>query len=267
MPHNSGETGFTAGVHHLLSERFDLFLGIVVLLLGVIAGILTRRYVRRLLRRFDIPRAVEGTPFERTARNVGTSTVGVLANLCGLFVLVLGAVIALQFANASAQSLLTDQLSRFFRQLFIAAVVLIAGIIAGDKLELYLRERLRSIKLPEVNLLPAAVKYSVFYVAGLIALAQVGVATLPLLILLAAYAFGVVFIGGLATRPLLAAGAAGVYLLLTEPYAIGDEVELAGKRGIVQEIDVFVTRIDAGDEEFTVPNNRVFADSIVVVRD
>ncbi|MDZ7746182.1 MAG: mechanosensitive ion channel [Halobacteriales archaeon] len=267
MPHGSGGSGFTAGLHYLLSERFDLFIGIIALVLGVFAGILTRRYVWRLLRRFDVPPAVEGTPFDRTARNFGTSTVGVLANLCGLFVLVLGTIIALQLVNAPTQSILTDRLSRFFRQLFIAAIVLIAGVIAGDKLELYLREQLRSIKLPEVNLLPAAVKYSVFYVAGLIALAQVGVATLPLLILLGAYAFGVVFIGGLATKPLLAAGTAGIYLLLTEPYAIGDEVELSGRRGIVQEVDLFVTRLDAESEEFTIPNNQVFAGSIVVVRD
>ncbi|PSP37642.1 mechanosensitive ion channel protein MscS [Halobacteriales archaeon QH_7_65_31] len=267
MPHDSGASGFVAGVHQLLAERFDLFIGILVLILGVFAGGLARRYISRLLHRFDIPRAVEGTPFERTARSVGTSTVGLLANLSGLFVLALGASIALQLFNAPAQTIITDRFSRFLRQLFIAAVVLIAGFIVGDKLELYLRERLRSIKLPEVNVLPAAVKYSVFYVAGLVALAQVGVATLPLLVLLSAYAFGVVFIGGLATKPLLVAGAAGVYLLLTEPYAIGDEVELGGRRGIVQEVDVFVTRIDGETEEFVVPNNQVFADTIVVVRD
>jgi small-conductance mechanosensitive channel len=259
--------GVVETLRRLVVTRFELLVGLVVFLLAVVAGVLTRRYVGRFLRGLDIPAAVEGTPFERTARRLGTSTVGLLANLCGLFVLVVGGLVALRLVNAVPQDLLTVQLTGFVRQLFIAVIVLIVGVITGDKLELYTRERLRSVKVPEVGLLPSLVKYSVFYVAALIALGQLGVATLPLVVLLAAYAFGLVVVGGLATKDLLAAGAAGVYLLLTQPYAIGDEVEVDGRRGIVQEVDTFVTRVEADGEEYVVPNDRVFRGGIVVVRE
>ena len=75
------------------------------------------------------------------------------------------------------------------------------------------------------------------------------------------------FIGGIATKDLLMAATAGVYLLLSEPYAIGDRVEVDGNRGIVQEVDTFVTRIESDGEEYVVPNHRVFRSGIVVVRD
>ncbi|MFC7234008.1 mechanosensitive ion channel domain-containing protein [Halosegnis marinus] len=266
MPHDAGGTGLDATLHRLLADRFELFVGIVVFLLALVAGVLTRRYVRRLLRGLDVPTAVEGTPFERTAQRLGTSTVGLLANLCGLFVLVVGGLVALRLVNALPQDLLTTRLTDFFRQLFIAVIVLIVGVITGDKLDLYVRERLRSVKVPEAGIVPTLAKYSVFYVAALVALSQLGVATLPLLVLLAAYAFGLVLLGGLATKDLLASAAAGVYLLLTEPYAIGDEVEVDGRRGIVQEVDTFVTRVEAEGEEYVVPNHRVFRRGIVVVR-
>jgi len=119
----------------------------------------------------------------------------------------------------------------------------------------------------QVGFLPAVVKYSVYYVAALLALAQLGVATAALLVLLGGYAFGVVFFGGLALRDLLRAGAAGVYLLLTQPYGIGDRVEVDDHRGIVQEVDLFVTRVEADGEEFIVPNHLVFRGGVVRVRE
>jgi len=70
----------------------------------------------------------------------------------------------------------------------------------------------------------------------------------------------------LATKDLLASAAAGVYLLLTQPYGIGDEVKVAGRRGIVQEIDLFVTHIETDGEEHILPNHLVFHEGVVRIR-
>jgi small-conductance mechanosensitive channel len=258
---------FFETMQRLLTDQFRLFVGIFVLLLAVGAGLLVRRYVRRLLDSLAIPEAVEGTPFERYAQRLGTSTVGLLSNLSGLFVLAVGVIIALRLVNALPPEVLSQGITNFLRQVFIAVVVLIVGVITGDKAELYFRDQLKGVKVPEINILPRLVKYSIFYIAALIALDQLGVATTALLVLLAAYAFGVFFIGGIATKDLLMAATAGVYLLLSEPYAIGDRVEVDGNRGIVQEVDTFVTRIESDGEEYVVPNHRVFRSGIVVVRD
>lgn len=250
----------------LLVREFDLFLSIVVLVLAVALGLAVRRYVRRFLVGLDIPEAVEGTPFERTTRRVGTSTVGLLATVSGIFVLIVGGVLALRVVGALPAELLTQRITSFIRQAFIAVIVVIVGIIAGDKAELYVRERLRGVKVPEMAIVPKLVKFSIFYIAALIALDQLGVSTAALLILLAAYAFGVFFIGGLAFKDLLSAAAAGTYLLLVEPYSIGDEIEIDGHQGIVQEVDVFVTHIESDGEEYIVPNDRAFSNGIVRVR-
>jgi len=84
--------------------------------------------------------------------------------------------------------------------------------------------------------------------------------------MLAAYVFGLVFLGGLAFRDLLAAGAAGMYVLLHQPYTIGDEVRIGDRRGIVQETDMFVTRIENDGEEFVIPNQVVLHEGVVRVR-
>jgi small-conductance mechanosensitive channel len=160
-----------------------------------------------------------------------------------------------------------ERVAALLPQLFIAAFAVIIGLIVGDKAKLVTQERLRSVKLPEASILPELVKYSIFYIAALIALAQVGIATTALLVLLAAYSFGLVFLGGIAFKDLLSAGAAGIYLLLTEPYSIGDEVRINDKRGIVQEVDIFVTRVEADGEEYIIPNQQVFQAGIIRVRE
>lgn len=251
----------------LLTREFELFLAILVVLLGLTFGVLVTRLVRRGLQAFGVPDAVEGTPFERTAHRLGTSSVSLLARLTGLFVLAVAVLVALRILGILAREPFGTQVTGFLSQIFVAIVVVIVGLLAGDKAEVAVSERLRSVKLAEATLVPTLVKYSVFYVAALIALGQLGVATTALLVLLAAYAFGVFFLSGLAFKPLLAASAVGVYLLLNEPYSIGDEVEIDGHRGIVQEMDMFVTHIESESEEFIVPNHRVFQSGIVRFRE
>lgn len=244
----------------------NLLVAAGVLVAGLVAGALTAYLVSRALRAFGVDDAVEGTPFERTARQLGTSTVRLLARLCGLFVFVVAALYAGQVLEVMPEEAALERISAFLPQLFVAVLVILIGLIAADKAELVVSERLKSIKLPEVTLIPTLVKVSILYVAALIALSQLGVATGALLILLAAYAFGVFFLGGLAFKDLLSSAAAGIYVLMTEPYSIGDEVAIDGCRGIVQEVDVFVTYVEAEGEEYMIPNRKVLREGAMRVR-
>jgi small-conductance mechanosensitive channel len=106
----------------------------------------------------------------------------------------------------------------------------------------------------------------VLYVAVIIALAQVGVHVIALMILLTVYLAGVVIVGAYAFKDFLVSSAAGIYLLLNQPYSIGDWVRIGDHSGIVQEIDIFVTKIEDDSEEFIVPNRKVFEEGIVRIR-
>jgi small-conductance mechanosensitive channel len=58
-----------------------------------------------------------------------------------------------------------------------------------------------------------------------------------------------------------------VFLLLNQPYTIGDRVRIGEQEGIVQEIDMFVTHVEDDDTEYIVPNQQVFRSGIVRVRE
>lgn len=244
--------------------QFALPLG--VLAIGLLVGFVAGRFTRRFLGWVGVPGAVEGTAFERAANRVGTSTVGLVSVVVTLFVYVVTLGVVLQLGGVLGAPAYVPLVTSYLPQVFVAVLVLITGIIVGDKAELTVSERLQNVRLARVSPLPALVKYSVFYIAGLVALSQLGVATDALVVLLAAYLFALVFLGGLAFKDLLASGGAGVYLLLTQPYSIGDRIEVEGRRGIVQEIEVFVTHIESEGEEYIVPNRRVVRNGVVRVR-
>lgn len=254
-------------IRRIFSEESAFAVSIGILVLGVVFAYWVWRWMHTVLRKIGVDDLVEGTPFERTAQNVGTSTISILAQLAALFVYIAAIILALNIAQLMDVQLFWSRLTGYLPRLFIAILALIVGLVAGDKAKLVVSDRLRSIKLPEAGIIPEIVKYSIFYVAILVALAQVGVATQALLILLAAYSFGLVFLSGLAFKDLLAASAAGIYLLLIEPYAIGDKVEIDDKRGIVQEVDMFVTHIETDGEEYIIPNQRVIRSGVVRIRE
>lgn len=245
-------------------RRLALAGGIIVI--GLIAGYLVNRINRRLLIRAGVPEAVEGTAFERTVRSVGSSTVAIIGELSMWFIVAVAVVAALSVANIRYLERFLGGITGLLPKLFVAVIVLIVGVVVADKIALVVSERLKGVKVPQAGVIPAVAKYTVIYVAALIALAQVGVATLALLVLLAVYAFALVLFGGLAFQDLLASGAAGLYLLLNQPYGIGDEVAIGDDRGIVQEVTVFITRIETDGAEFVVPNRRVLKYGVVRYR-
>ncbi|WP_290818954.1 mechanosensitive ion channel domain-containing protein [Halovivax sp.] len=238
-----------------------------VLALGIVIGYLVGKLNKELLTAAGVPDAVEGTPFERSAQSLGTSTVQIVARLSSWFVYGIAALTAIHIA----QLLDTDQfwadVTLFLPQVFIAILVLVVGFIVADKAELVVSEYLRSVKLPEASLIPKVVKYSLLYVVILIALAQVGVQVLALMILLTVYAAGLVIVGTFAFKDFLVSSAVGIYLLLNQPYGIGDRVRIGDRSGIVQEVDLFVTTIESDSEEYVIPNRQVFDEGIVKIRD
>lgn len=243
-----------------------LWLALAVLVLGAALSYVVIAVNRRILEGAGVPDSIEGTAFERTARELGTSTVSIIARISGYFIFILAVLVALTVADVGYITQFWNRVVLFLPRLFAAVLVLVVGVVVADKVELLVDNRLRGVKLPEVSVLPLAAKWSVLYVAALVALGQLEVDTVALVVLLAAYAFAAILLSALAFRDLLASGAAGLYLLLNQPYGIGDRVRIGDTEGVVQEVDVFVTRVETDDREYVVPNRLAFTEGIVRVR-
>lgn len=244
----------------------DAWLALGVLVVGVLIAFVLGSLTRRVLDGLGVPQAIEGTAFERTARDFDTSTVELLGWLVRYFVIGVAVLAALSLSDVNYANQFWSRVVGFLPMLFFAVVILIIGILVGDKVELLITERLRGVKLPQIGIIPATAKYTIFFLATLIALSQVRVATEALVVALAAYLFALVVFAAIAFADLLKSGAAGTFLLLNQPYAIGDRIRVGETAGIVQEVDLFVTRIETDDAEYILPNRKVFEEGIVRVR-
>ena len=104
------------------------------------------------------------------------------------------------------------------------------------------------------------VKYVVIAIGLIAVLQQLGVQATSVIAVLGAASLAI----GLALQGTLSNVAAGVMLLLQRPYRVGDKVELNGRQGVVQGIDLFNTRLlDYDGLTLFLPNGKVFGDMIV----
>ena len=234
----------------------------VVLLTGLLVGFLLGRLSRRVLEAAGVPDSVEGTPFERTAQSIGTSTVSIISRMLSWFVYGVTVLGVVHLLRPTDPQWLWQHIVGFLPRLFVATFVLVVGFVLADKAELLVGERLRSVKLPEATILPKIVKYSVLYVAFILALGQIGVETGALLVVLAVSFLGFVIVGAVALKDILSSATAGIYLLLRQPYGIGDEVVIGDRAGVVQEMNVLVTHLETETEEYVVPNSTLFQDGV-----
>jgi small conductance mechanosensitive channel len=104
--------------------------------------------------------------------------------------------------------------------------------------------------------------YYIFLIfVAIAALNKLGVETTSFVAIVGAAGLAV----GLALQGSLSNFAAGVMLILFQPFKVGDEIEAGGASGIVQEIQIFSTIMIAKDKKkVIVPNARIAADKITI---
>lgn len=251
----------------LSATQFRILAAIVVLIGGLIFGFLLGRFNVRVLRSLGVPDAVEGTSVERTARKFGSTTVETIGRVTSWIVYAVAILVALQIAGYFGTVVFLVQAGNLLPNLVLAALILLVGLLVADKAEVLVSESLKGVKMAEIGMVPTAVRYTVVLISILLALAQVGISTTVLVVAFGAYAFAVVVLAVVAFHHLLTSGAAGLYLLLNQPFGIGDRIVVNEHEGVVQEVGIFVTRVEDDGREYIVPNHLVFRDGAVLIRD
>ncbi|MFN3514770.1 MAG: mechanosensitive ion channel family protein [Phenylobacterium sp.] len=106
----------------------------------------------------------------------------------------------------------------------------------------------------------ALVRYLVVAIGLIAVLQQLGIQATSILAVLGAASLAI----GLALQGALSNVAAGVMLLILRPYRVGDMVELNGRQGTVQSMDLFNTKLlDFDGLTVYLPNGKIFGDMIV----
>jgi len=167
--------------------------------------------------------------------------------------------------DAAMIAKLTDMAGDFAINLTVAVIILIVTVFASRWATGLTRRGLSRVRGfrhdPTVLSFAVQVVRVLVYIVGLIAVLQrLGVQTTSIIAVLGAASLAV----GLALQGTLSNVAAGVMLLILRPYRVGDLIDVGGRVGTVQRLDLFLTQMsDANNVKIVVPNAKVFSDTIL----
>lgn len=155
-----------------------------------------------------------------------------------------------------AKNEIIDLAIRFGPKLLVAVLVLVAGVVVGGWIGRATERGLARMELePPLRLLMVRlVRVVIFGLFAILALQNLGFELLPLIAGLSIAGAGI----ALATQGILSNVFAGLTIIFTKPYRVGDYIEIAGVQGQVQLITIFsTTLLHADRSHVVVPNRKV----------
>jgi small conductance mechanosensitive channel len=155
-----------------------------------------------------------------------------------------------------AKGTLLDLAVRFGPKLLVAILILVAGFMVSRWIARWFARALSRIELePPVRiLLMRVVRLLVLLLFFIMALQNMGVELLPLLAGLSVAGAAV----ALATQGVLSNVAAGLTIIFTKPFRVGQYVQIVGVEGQVDSITLFSTTLSHTDHSLIViPNRKV----------
>ena len=144
----------------------------------------------------------------------------------------------------------------FGPKLLVAILILTAGVMVSGWVARGTARSLHRLELepPVRQLLTRVVRALVFATFGILALQNLGVELLPLIAGLSVLGAGV----ALATQGVLSNVVAGLSIIFTKPYRVGEYIQLVGVEGQVDSITLFSTTLMHSDRSrIVVPNRKV----------
>ncbi len=141
-------------------------------------------------------------------------------------------------------------------QILTAVVLMGVGLVIARWISNIMRRWLQQKALDEPLISPIvmAVKLLVIAFIGIMALGQMGIQITPLIAGIGVAGVGV----GLATQGVLGNLVAGLTIIFTKPFVIGEHIELLGVYGEVTDITLFsTTLLHADNSHVIVPNRKI----------
>lgn len=149
-----------------------------------------------------------------------------------------------------------DATIRFGPKLLIAGLIVVAGYYAGRWAARFLGGALKKFRLepPVRSLLERVTHLLVLGLFGIMALQNLGVQLLPLLAGLGIAGAGV----ALAMQGVLGNLIAGLTIIFSQPFRVGDYISIVREEGVVLDIDLFNTTLGHPDlSRVVIPNRKI----------
>lgn len=146
-------------------------------------------------------------------------------------------------------------------QIIGAIVISLAGLLVANKASNWVKKicLARHLDVTLTNFVCNLVKITVVVMTVVVVLNKLGINITPMVAAIGALSLGV----GLAVQGLLSNYSAGLNIIVTRPYLVGDTISLLGVTGVVKQVNLATTVLTNEDEEqITIPNRHVIGEII-----
>lgn len=157
--------------------------------------------------------------------------------------------------------LITEFFVNYSFQIIGAIIIFLIGILVARKvhdLVLKLCEK-KELDITLSRFAAGTTKLTIVVMVAVIALGKVGISVTPFVAAIGALGLG----AGLAVQGLLSNFGAGLNIVLTRPFVVGDTIRVKGVAGLVKEVHLgFTVLVDEDDVAITIPNKHIIGEII-----
>ncbi|GIU17293.1 hypothetical protein TUM4644_02340 [Shewanella colwelliana] len=153
-------------------------------------------------------------------------------------------------------NLLTEFLVKYSFQLVGAALIFLLGLWVANKVSNLVAKQFEKhdIDITLSNFVSNLVRILIVVMVGIIALGKLGISITPMVAAIGAASLG----AGLALQGMLANYAAGVTIIVTRPFVVGNTIEIKGVSGVVKSIHLGLTLLTNEEGEvISIPNKHI----------
>lgn len=240
---------------------------IALLLIGLLLARLLTRLLARAMQAIGVDRLADrgGVTSVLQASGLGGSLAGLVARAIRIFLTIVVVFAAISLLGLQFLSISLNQAILELPRVFIAAALVLAGAVVGGAARQRTDRLTYQLDFPVP--LGQIVQVAVLAVFGILAAAEIGIATALLLVmigvLLAAVSGTFTLAFGLGSRDVARALSAGRYL--RHDYRVGQEISFGDIRGRITRIHSTSTMLDAGSGRSIRVPNHLLLDSIVTI--
>ena len=245
----------------------NLFVALVLVLLGFVVAKLLDTLLSKLLGKVGLDRLMHGTGLTKILARAGihAPVSALIGKIVYWFVLLIFLVSAAESLGLQRVSATLDVLALYVPKVFGAALVLLAGVLLAQLVSSIVRGAAEGVGLDYATGLGRVAQGLVIIISISVAIGQLEVKTDLLnnviAIVLISVGLAVALAMGLGSRGIASQILAGIYV--RELFELGQEVEVDGVRGHIEEIGTVKTTLLTADGDLVSIANRVMLEQRV----
>jgi len=159
-------------------------------------------------------------------------------------------------------NIIIEFITNYSFQIIGAIIIMIIGVIASKYIQKYVLKLLLKTSLDETIgiFISSFIRFIIVAMMAILALGKLGISIAPFVAALGAFSLT----AGLALQGSVSNFAAGIVLIITKPFKLGDTIKVHEIYGEVDEIKLaYTVLINEDKEQITIPNKYMIGDVLV----